>query len=164
MSAQLDLMAGGDLPPAFEVTVYGSPRPAGSKKAFSWKAKDGRSGVSVSDDNPNSKPWKKQVAQVCGEAMEGRKMFPKIPLQATFRFVRLRPSSQVTTKGKLTRSAPDYPITKPDVLKLARAIEDAMSKVVYIDDAHIVREVIEKDFGEPERVEIRIEAMPPRPR
>lgn len=162
MTAQLDLIAGGAVPPAFEVTVYGSAKPAGSKRGFIYR-KDGKDKVATTDANPNSKGWKLQVAQVCGEAMQGRRMFPKTALQATFRFVVLRPAGHVGKRGLLP-SAPDYPLTRPDLLKLARAIEDAMSKVVYIDDSHIVREVLEKDYGEPERVEIRVEALPPVPR
>jgi Holliday junction resolvase RusA-like endonuclease len=45
---------------------------------------------------------------------------------------------------------------KPDVLKLARAVEDALTGILYRDDAQIVTEVLRKRYGDPPRVEIRL--------
>jgi len=59
----------------------------------------------------------------------------------------------------LKDSAPAYPAVKPDVLKLARAIEDGLTGVVYADDALIVSEGIAKRYcarGEEERTEVTI--------
>jgi Holliday junction resolvase RusA-like endonuclease len=42
------------------------------------------------------------------------------------------------------------------VLKLARAVEDALTGVVWRDDAEIVAEGLAKLYGTPERVEISI--------
>ena len=42
------------------------------------------------------------------------------------------------------------------MLKLARAVEDAMSGVVYRDDAQVVTEVLRKRYGEPARAEVAI--------
>jgi Holliday junction resolvase RusA-like endonuclease len=149
--------------PSLRVVVYGSPKPAGSKRAFKWQAKDGRSGVSVTDANPKAKGWKGQVAQVVGEKMAGRELFDG-PLALTLHFYVARPrghfgKSGLSAKGRRT----PYPAVRPDVLKLARGVEDAMSGVVYRDDAQIVVERLVKEYGEPERVEIVVEALPVEP-
>jgi Holliday junction resolvase RusA-like endonuclease len=145
--------------PALHVVVYGSSKPAGSKRAFRWKAKDGRSGVSVTDANPKARGWKEQIAQVVGEEMAGRELLDG-PLSLRLRFVVARPKGHfgangLNAKGRRT----PYPAVRPDVLKLARGVEDAMSGVAYRDDALIVTEVLEKRYGEPERVEITLHEM-----
>ena len=52
------------------------------------------------------------------------------------------------------------PTSKPDVLKLARLVEDALTGVLFIDDAQIITELIEKHWGEPARVEVRVSEIP----
>ena len=44
-------------------------------------------------------------------------------------------------------------------LKLARAAEDAMTGIVYRDDAQIVLEHIAKAYGSPARVEIKVNTL-----
>lgn len=39
-----------------------------------------------------------------------------------------------------------YPMRKPDLSKLIRSVEDSMSKILYTDDARIVRLVAQKQF------------------
>lgn len=134
------------------VTVYGTARPAGSKRAFIR----GKRAI-VTDANPNAKPWKQQVAQIAGEAMGDRPLLEGA-LRVSFIFVVPRPKGHFTTTGSLSAAGrrKPYPTVKPDVLKLARAVEDALSGVVYRDDAQIVDERLVKHYGEPERVEISV--------
>jgi Holliday junction resolvase RusA-like endonuclease len=134
--------------PSLRFTVYGSPQPAGSKKAF-VRGKH----ASVVDANPKAKGWKTWVAQAAGEAMSGRPLFDG-PLSVTFRFYRARPKSHRLKGGGLSAEGKrnPYPATRPDLLKLARGTEDAMTGVVWTDDALIVDEMLSKDWGEPERV------------
>jgi Holliday junction resolvase RusA-like endonuclease len=105
----------------------------------------------VIDASAKSRPWKALVAQVAGDAMAGRELM-RGPLAMTLRFVVRRPKGHYGKRGLLP-SAPPFPTTKPDLLKLARGVEDALSGVVYGDDAQIVRELLIKEYGE-ERVEI----------
>lgn len=151
------------LRPAVEFTVYGTPRPAGSKRAVPVGKKGGPKRWVVTDDNKKSAPWKDQVSQVAGEAMEATGVgLLDGPLAVVFRFVVNRPKGHLNSRGELNaagRRRP-YPTVKPDALKLARGVEDAMSGVVYRDDAQIVRELLEKDYGSPERVEIRVYELP----
>jgi Holliday junction resolvase RusA-like endonuclease len=135
-----------------EFTVFGQPQPGGSKRAF--RTKTGQ--IVVTDANPKAQPWKTLVAQEAGEVMEGREVL-RGPLSVRFAFYFRRPKGHYGKKGLLP-SAPAYPASRPDCLKAARAVEDALSGVVYRDDAQIVHEVLEKHYGT-ERVEITIRPL-----
>lgn len=139
----------------FSLTVFGTPAPAGSKRAFVNKFTNR---AHVTDANPNAAPWKKEVSQAAGRRMDelGLAILTG-PLEVTFRFFRKRPLGHSGAKG-LKPSAPAYPTSKPDVLKLARGVEDALTGIVYADDAVIVNELLFKRYGFPERVEIEIRA------
>lgn len=134
-------------------TVYGKPEPAGSKRAF---ARGGR--TMVVDANPSAKPWKQQVAWTAIDAMSGREIL-RGPLLVSMIFTRRRPVGHLRADGRVKDSAPEYPTTRPDVLKLARAVEDAMSGIVYTDDSQIVDEQLLKLYGGSECVEVRVEAI-----
>lgn len=130
-------------------TAYGTPQPAGSKRAF-VKGNHAR----VVDDNPKGKPWKNAVGWEAVAAMAGRTMLD-VPLTVAFRFYVARPKGHFGKRGLLP-SAPAHPAVRPDVLKLARAVEDALTGIVWRDDAQIVRETLTKEYGEPERVEVEV--------
>lgn len=138
----------------FSLTVFGEAKPAGSKRGFVNK-KTGK--VVLSDANKNSRPWKDLISQEAGKLMSDRLLIDG-PLEVTFTFYRKRPLGHSGARG-LKPSAPRYPITKPDVLKLARAAEDAMTGIVYPDDAAIVDEHLFKRYGTPERIEIEIRRL-----
>lgn len=148
---------------AGEVTfvVMGKPETAGSKKAVPM----GRSGRwGVVDDNPRGKKWKAEVARVAEPHVAACRELGlyDAPLRATFVFFQQRPKGHYGTGRNaqvLKPSAPLYPATRPDALKLARAVEDALSGVLYHDDGQIVREVLEKHFGEP-RVQVTLALAP----
>ena len=59
-----------------------------------------------------------------------------------------------TVKG----SAPRRPVTRPDVTKLIRAVEDACTSIVWRDDSQICTQVGRKFFGTPERCEVKVQA------
>lgn len=135
-------------------TVVGKPQPAGSKRAF-VNPKTGR--AIVTDDNKRSKPWQAEVRVAAAEVMPGELLTG--PLKVRMIFYRSRPKAHYGTGRNELRvkdSAPQHPVTKPDVLKLARGVEDALTGVIWRDDAQIVDEVISKRFGEPERCEVEV--------
>jgi Holliday junction resolvase RusA-like endonuclease len=134
--------------------VFGTPQPAGSKRAFNWRARDGRSGTSIVDANPKAKDWKLQVAAAAGAAYQGELL--EGPLAIEFVFELPRPKGHFGKRGLLV-SAPICPTGKPDVLKLARAVEDALSGIVYRDDSQIVDERLVKRYGERARLTVRVE-------
>lgn len=134
-------------------TVFGKPEPAGSKRAFVIAGR-----ATVSDANKKSRPWKTQVSQVAAANYSGTLL--RGPLRVTFRFYAPRPKGHFGAKGlnKKGREAP-FPTGKPDALKLARGVEDALTGVIYKDDSQIVQELLHKEYGEPSRVEIEIEEL-----
>ena len=151
-------------------TVYGQPQSAGSKRAFvpinkktgqPFRRKNGNGVVvSVVDDNSKSRWWKQLVALA---AQEHRPPAPlEGPIALTLTFVRVRPGGHFN-KGKKTagtlngegQSKPS-PIAKPDVLKLARAVEDALTGIMWHDDAQICDERIVKRWGDAACVEIEV--------
>jgi Holliday junction resolvase RusA-like endonuclease len=135
-------------------TVYGKPAPAGSKRGF-YNAKLKR--VLITDANKGSRPWKNIVSAAGAAHYSGPLL--DCPLAVTMVFYQPRPGGQFGTgrnAGRLKSSAPQFPTSKPDVLKLARGVEDALTGIVWRDDSRIVQETLAKRYGEPERVEITI--------
>lgn len=145
--------------------ILGKPQTAGSKRAFPLKRRDGSpvlrpngtQAIAMVDDNPETKNWQRAVAEAAREAYQGELLTG--PLAAVFTFYRVRPRGHYGSGRNahvLKESAPKYPATKPDALKQARAIEDALTGVLYVDDAQIVREFLAKEWGEPARCEVVI--------
>jgi Holliday junction resolvase RusA-like endonuclease len=149
-----------------EFTVFGDAKPAGSKRSYVPLDKHGNpyrrpnGGVSVQtvDDNPKSKDWKQQVSAAAHQVYSGPLLTG--PLRVTMTFVRVRPKGHYGTKGLNSKGRESIaPISKPDVLKLARGVEDACTGIVWKDDAQIVAELIVKEWGEPARCEVTIEPL-----
>lgn len=142
--------------------VHGTPEPAGSKRAFIVNKGKPWERAIVTDANKNAAGWKDQVAQEAGLAMRGQPLF-RVPLLLQLTFLVRRPKGHYGTgrnAGVLKPGADTWPAKKPDVLKLARGVEDALSGVVYGDDAQIVRELLEKRYTEgAEGVEITVMAL-----
>lgn len=142
-----------------ELVVHGEAQTAGSKKGFVNK-KTGK--VIITDDAKRSRPWKQQVSGTAYEAMAGVPAFDgAVDVEVTF--YRARPAGHFGT-GRNSQfvkdSAPAYPTTRPDVDKLSRAILDALTGIVYTDDARIRRKVAEKDFADIPYTVIRVFAAP----
>lgn len=140
-------------------TVYGSPKPAGSKRAF---VAGGR--AIVVDANPASKPWKQQITETALAQVEAfdypKPRYPDGPVVLRMRFTLRRPKAHYGTGANanvLKRDAPYFHTGKPDALKLARAVEDALSGVVYRDDGQTIV-VAWKVYGTTEGVEVWAEA------
>lgn len=138
-----------------EFFVPGVAAPAGSKKAFGFKRRDGSVGATVVDDCKRTKPWQESVRWAATEAYHGPLLTG--PLSAEFEFVRLRPKGHYGKKGLNKKGeSTTYPTTTPDLLKLARAVEDALTAVVYVDDSQIVTETLRKVWGDAPGVYVTI--------
>lgn len=134
-------------------TVFGTPQTAGSKRAFPIRRAGQKLGVRVTDDNPKSRDWKTTVSQVAAEHCRGGLIDGALGVEFVFWLV--RPKGHFGKRGLLP-SAPEFPAVKPDVLKLARAVEDALTGVAWRDDALIVDEHLAKRYGERAGVDIVI--------
>jgi Holliday junction resolvase RusA-like endonuclease len=62
-------------------------------------------------------------------------------------FYFLRPKSHYRTNGELKNSAPKFMTKTPDLFKCARAVEDAITGIVYLDDSQICEEHIFKHYS-----------------
>lgn len=155
---------------SIEFTVYGQAQPAGSKRAMPIY-RNGPNGrqlvtrpngspvIAVTDDNPKSRDWKQQVAHAASAAYRGPLLTG--PIRFALHVVRPRPKGHFTAKGSLNKTGSEtpFPITKPDVLKLARGVEDAISGIIWNDDAQIVDEHLTKAWGDQARIEVKIEQI-----
>lgn len=151
--------------PLLEVTVVGHAEPGGSKKAFvpqrdghPIRGHGGRIIVNVVDDNPRAKGWQTVIAQRVSEVWEEPSLHG--PLVVEFTFYRRRPQTHFGSgrnEGVLKDwAAVEYPVAAPDLLKTARAAEDALTGVLWHDDSRIVEERLRKHYGDPERLEIKV--------
>ena len=144
------------------IEVYGIPRPAGSKRAFAIK-KDGQyTGRSIVTDASGQlgRDWRADVKAAAIAQFQGPPLHR--PLHVEIYFGLPRPKSHFGT-GKnaqfLRRGAPMSHTKKPDVGKLARAVEDALSGIVWRDDRQIVSALYWKEYtvtSEPPGCEIRV--------
>jgi Holliday junction resolvase RusA-like endonuclease len=116
--------------------VYGKPATAGSKRGFPIRRKDGTIGVAMTHDNPRAKNWMASVAQRSREVYQGGWMTG--PLELEIRFYMARPKGHYRKSQTLKDSAPRRHYQKPDTTKLLRAVEDALTGVLWRDDSQIV--------------------------
>jgi Holliday junction resolvase RusA-like endonuclease len=150
-------------------TVLGRAQPAGSKRAFAIRKGGVPTGqIAVVDANKNAKPWQAEVRSAALEAMWnpacgfGHGILPG-PLSVSMTFYSARPKSHYGTgrnASVLKPSAPPFPAGRPDALKLARGTEDALTGVVFKDDAQVVDLRVAKRYGLPERCEIVVRYTP----
>lgn len=134
-------------------TVYGVAQPAGSKTT--GQRKDGTR--FVRDSAKKGAPWRTLVAQVAGEAMNGRGVLDG-PLELVVTFCVPRPKGHYGARG-LRPSAPTFPAVRPDVTKLLRAVEDAITGVVWRDDAQVVSQHAVKMYAESACVEVSVNRL-----
>lgn len=145
-------------------TVHGEAATAGSKKAFAFRRKDGSLGATVVDANKNTKLWQAQVAEAAAAANPGGLLLAG-PLALVVTFYRPRPGGhyrkgkKIKERTELRPDAPPYPHGRPDALKLGRAVEDALTGILWADDAQGVDVTFRKRYGEPARAEIEIAEM-----
>ncbi len=128
-------------------TVPGRAQPGGSKRAFIR----GNRAV-VTDANKDVGAWKERVAIAARQAYYGAPLEGALYLEVRFEI--MRPASHYTSRGALTRSARPYPSVKPDTTKLVRAVEDALTGVVWRDDAQVVFQLAGKTYGVRDEVTI----------
>ena len=132
-------------------TVYGTPKPQGSMRAFRHRT-TGK--VMVTTDNKQLKPWRQQVSETAmyaryesGRCVELCKVYP-VRIDLAFYFA--RPKSAKKRIGMTV---------KPDLDKLQRAVFDAITGILIHDDAQITSVTARKHYGDPERVEITVEEL-----
>ena len=142
--------------------VPGIPAPGGSKRFVGHSKKTGRA-ILIDAAGERNKNWRSIVGLVGAAEMREKAVLSFTgPLRVRFDFIMPRRKSDLNSKGEVKTSAPFYHTTKPDALKLARSTEDALTGIVWADDAQTAVLEISKryaDAGEPCGCQIVIQTL-----
>jgi len=112
--------------------IPGTPAPQGSMRSFAYNPKGGgRPRSVVTSDNTKTMPWRSQIVATVRAHIGGDIVYPKGPVALTLLFVMPR---RVAEPKRITPAH----TRKPDGDKLTRAVCDALSGLIYTDDAQIV--------------------------
>lgn len=109
-------------------TVHGTPKPKGSARGF-IAMKAGKARAIVTSDNKNLKAWETAVRFVAQEHAGTVFFTEAVSLYVAFFFQRPKSVSE--------RKRP-FLTTKPDLSKLIRGLEDALTGVLWKDDSQVV--------------------------
>jgi len=123
-----------------EFEVFGRPAPQGSKTIMRGRL------VESSKYLPK---WRSAISEAATEAQAESDWFSDQPLEMSVIFTLEKPKS-------VKREQPTVP---PDLDKLARAIGDSCTGILYNDDAQIVRLTLMKQYGEPHGAIVKIEEL-----
>jgi len=128
-------------------TVHGVPRPQGSKRHLGQ-------GIMV-EASPHLAAWREDVASAARKVYDEDLMIGAVYLRALFTFP--RPKSHYGTgrnENTLKPRAPKHHAQKPDLSKLVRAIEDALTGVVFRDDSQVCALRSDKVWGQSAKCQI----------
>ena len=154
--------------PRLTVFVPGIPKPGGSKTAQLIRrkggeivTKNGRPLITMRDDAKGNADWKRNVAYFARREY-GDALLITGPMRVTIKFVMPRLAGHFGSgrnAGVLKPNAPHFHTVKPDATKLMRSTEDAMTGVVWLDDARIVEQRVSKVYGDKPGAEIVVEEL-----
>ena len=133
--------------------AFGLPSPGGSKSAF----RNPRTGkiVVVDAGGKKTRTWRTAVAHAARAAMAGSDLMQP-PLCLVIEFRMPRPKHHYRSNGEIKLDAPIVPIVRPDLTKLLRSTEDAMTGIVWKDDAEISQQNIFRTYSSIEDTGARI--------
>lgn len=135
--------------PLLVFTVFGTPQPQGSSRAF---FRPGMKRPVITSANPKNKPWRQEISGTAqhemGELAPADRATP-VRVEAFFYF----------DKPKSTPKRTKHKTTKPDLDKLARSLLDGLTGIAFEDDSQVTQCWVSKFFGSPARAEIRVTPM-----
>jgi len=107
----------------------------------------GRNGyIIISAKDPSTKTYQDLINLQARAAMAGRKPIAgAVRLEATFHIA--VPPTWPKYKRTMALAGDLYPCPRPDLTNLVKCIEDAMSGLVFEDDAHVVDQLIKKRYA-----------------
>jgi crossover junction endodeoxyribonuclease RusA len=105
-----------------------------------------------------ARPWMGTIAAAVAEFRDGQPA-TREPVALFCRFVYVRPLSHLKKSGGLTKGAPTMMVRSPDVDKLCRAVLDALTGVLFVNDSQVVRLVAVKEYGERARLELTYDVL-----
>jgi Holliday junction resolvase RusA-like endonuclease len=130
--------------PELAIEVYGTPGPQGSKTGFVIKSKNpaARGRVVMKESSDKVKPWRQDVKLAAETAIEGLDwVLLDGPLVVRMVFSFCRPAGHYGSgrnAGVLKASSPLRPAVYPDLSKLVRSTEDALTHTIWRDDSRVV--------------------------
>jgi crossover junction endodeoxyribonuclease RusA len=133
-----------------EFTVPGLAAPQGSKRAV--RLKNGRTVLLESSERV--RPYRAAFALAARDAWRGGPATNDV-VAVELLFVFPRPKSHYTSKGILKATAPRSP-GRPDLDKLCRAALDAMTGVIYCDDAQVAILSACKEWGQVAETQVKV--------
>lgn len=142
-----------------DIIVEGRPAPGGSKSGYINK----RSGkIIIAPASKYTKPWMELVTSAAKEAHQGELLECAISLTVIFKLS--RPKNHWRVNGELSKAGlgRPHPTVEPDLTKLLRSTEDALTGILWKDDAQVVRQGTSKRYcryGELPGVEIIVEEV-----
>ena len=140
-----------------QLTVPGEPIPQGSTRSL-VSASTGK--VVTMAANRRTAGWRADVATLAAQARPAG-WDQRAPMYVWCRFAFDRPGGHFGTRG-LRPSAPLLKTTRPDLDKLGRAVLDALTAVLWADDAQVVSLDLAKGFSseaEPAGLHLLVEAL-----
>lgn len=141
----------------YDFFVPGLPAPGGSKTAFVPRRKNGSfvlrpNGspvVNMTDSGGvRNKNWRNVVAVMAKQSMRGASP-SGLPCFWRFNFFMPRAQAEFRANGELKEWAKKYHTSAPDCLKLCRSTEDALTNIIWIDDAQVVSQNATKEYIKP---------------
>jgi len=119
-----------------KIVVYGTPAPQGSKRFVGFK---GGKGMMI-ESSKKVRPWRQDVKAAAIEAMNCGEKGISGPVRVRMVFTLPKPKSAPKRKKS-------WPDRKPDLSKLVRSTEDALTESgVWEDDARVVLCISRKVF------------------
>ncbi|MBS2008236.1 MAG: RusA family crossover junction endodeoxyribonuclease [Cyanobacteria bacterium SZAS TMP-1] len=123
------------------IEVCGLPRPGGSK--IPGLRKDGT--LFVRPASKHTSTWMGQVEDAAVEQMTGELLCGAIEMFYEFRFP--RPKKHFRGKSETLRAdAPIWHTNKPDLTKIIRSTEDALTGIVWKDDSKVCKRAESKRY------------------
>lgn len=131
------------------INVPGVPAPGGSKRHIG----KGR----MVDDAKRNRPWRDTVAWYAREQYWGEPMAGPLSVVVGFRVPMLKSHRR---KDGTIKDNIGEPCRRPDLTKLWRAVEDALTGILWVDDAQIVHQTIGKAYALVPGVTVVVRQLP----
>ncbi len=151
-----------------QFSVVGTPIPQGSMRAF---VRGGKPSVVAGNQAALAK-WRGDIRSAFERAgragwVDGDAILVEgaVGMRLDFRFARPKshflPANSRRPVPELRADAPAFPIGPPDVDKLERAVLDALTDVIYLDDAQVVQIGGTKNYADaaPPGVDVKVVAL-----
>jgi Holliday junction resolvase RusA-like endonuclease len=150
---------------SLHITVVGTPRPQGSKRPVRNKHTGRIHMVESSERLPD---WRADIRDAAMRATDDvlTSAYWERPLAVSIWFTLPRPKGHYLPANtrraapELRPDAPKHPAGKPDTDKLLRAVLDALTGLVWRDDAQVVDILARKVYGERPGADITVSEAP----